>query len=1222
MGGHPDSGTNVQTPVRLHVEKGTKGSTGGPRGEQRLAERNKKAEQGLRPQLTRNRGLAMGDDERESESDLQQRLREAEKQLEKYESENQKKDHELRRTYQQLEAVEAQADSYKEQVDRYASELEGVKVDFELEKHRALDSLRAEHAMQFKFLQSQAEREWERTDNWISELRERLEREKEGFMQRIRMLEGELLRYQTQSGHGDPDACFDSGPSTNSGPSMNPALHCPPVGLYGNLPRDDMCSDDDCLTQTVKGELLTSASTDPGFMLQGHMHSFTPEEGAIVIEGAHREAVSRQSAHPNSGTVPPTDVQGHMQTATAVQGQMCPPDPVQGHTNQSMTNINVQRHSSERIPVSTTNQSKMHVQLPPPLIRMRPANEAAADGSTHGQSVLVQSMAELLKAQTQMLSVQAQAASIQGLPSLPAFTGEESPMQLFDEDFDHWLKSFEERAKVAKWTNEQKLYQFKAHLKKTALQMFRLLPEDEKFSYDKAVHALKKRFKPTDIEELRGIEFNQKMQQEESIEQLGIELQNLGRKAFPRMKEEEFDRLLKGRFFQALSSRWQRKLAAPKPGETFSELYDRARTLEKQHIKQISATAALRGDNNSSKQQQGRARPSSNNQRNQRSQNNSTPANTGQVTKVVRFSDTLPGAQHRNQPSAHPRGCYVCGGPHRARECPSRGARLEAPGRTRNNPSRTAQLTSMPTTTPSVSIEQVHSPRFTEEQLVQMLSQCRLQKEEALLEAHTESQCNTIRAHSPTTESNAVGPVLLLNLQIEGLPVEAMVDTGSQSTIISRNTLHKVKDQLLRQGKEVPKLRLPSVKLYGKDCDNDRNELNITSEVTLTLEVDGRSVKAPVFVQPNSEQPCLLGMNIAPELGLKFLDTQGFPLKECPSQICQGKVQLIQASTLPGRKGRFLEAKIDPPLASGTQIVFQPATEALHSRGVSAQDSLLSVLEQGTVLIPLQNFEHNNVDLIAGLELGRAEPLEMKVAVKPGDCSLAWPGHPTDQPRSKCSKVTTRNQAKLHQDRKLKLMSQLNLSQVNLTAEQYAELEGKLLDNADVFALDGSELGYTDIVKHSIDTGDHSPIKQNPRCTPFVHRDKISQLVNDMLKQQVVQPSTSAWASPVVLVPKKDGTLRFCVDYRRINAVTKKDVYPLPRVDDILETLRKAKFFLTLDLAAGYWQIAMDPATRDKSAFTTHCGLFEFLRMPFGLCNSPATFQRLMQTILSGLERI
>ena len=120
--------------------------------------------------------------------------------------------------------------------------------------------------------------------------------------------------------------------------------------------------------------------------------------------------------------------------------------------------------------------------------------------------------------------------------------------------------------------------------------------------------------------------------------------------------------------------------------------------------------------------------------------------------------------------------------------------------------------------------------------------------------------------------------------------------------------------------------------------------------------------------------------------------------------------------------------------------------------------------------------------------------------------------------------------------------------------------------------------------------------------------------MNNILKQQVVKPSSSAWASPVVLVPKKDGNLRFCVDYRKINTVTKKDVYPLPRVDDILDTLGKAKYFSTLDLTSGYWQIEMDPATRDKSAFTTNCDLFEFLRMPlnFGLCNSPATFQRLM----------
>ena len=102
--------------------------------------------------------------------------------------------------------------------------------------------------------------------------------------------------------------------------------------------------------------------------------------------------------------------------------------------------------------------------------------------------------------------------------------------------------------------------------------------------------------------------------------------------------------------------------------------------------------------------------------------------------------------------------------------------------------------------------------------------------------------------------------------------------------------------------------------------------------------------------------------------------------------------------------------------------------------------------------------------------------------------------------------------------------------------------------------------------------------------------------------------------------PKERWNLQFCVDYRRVNAITKKDVYPLPRIDDILDILGQAQYFSTLDLASGYWQIEMDPATKDKSAFTTHSGLFEFEHMPFGLCNTPATFQRLVQAVLTGME--
>ncbi len=135
-----------------------------------------------------------------------------------------------------------------------------------------------------------------------------------------------------------------------------------------------------------------------------------------------------------------------------------------------------------------------------------------------------------------------------------------------------------------------------------------------------------------------------------------------------------------------------------------------------------------------------------------------------------------------------------------------------------------------------------------------------------------------------------------------------------------------------------------------------------------------------------------------------------------------------------------------------------------------------------------------------------------------------------------------------------------------------------------------------------------------------MHRDKVATMITEMRERGIIRPSNSPWASPVVLVPKKDGQLRFCVDYRWLNSVTRKDVYPLPRIDDILDTLGKAKYFTSLDLASGYWQVELDESSHPKSAFATHRGLYEFVRMSLGLCNAPATFQRLTQVVLAGLE--
>ena len=190
----------------------------------------------------------------------------------------------------------------------------------------------------------------------------------------------------------------------------------------------------------------------------------------------------------------------------------------------------------------------------------------------------------------------------------------------------------------------------------------------------------------------------------------------------------------------------------------------------------------------------------------------------------------------------------------------------------------------------------------------------------------------------------------------------------------------------------------------------------------------------------------------------------------------------------------------------------------------------------------------------------------------------------------------------------------------DLTADQTTAVAALLASFADVSSSTKGDIGRTGAVKHSIDTGDASPIRQQDRRLPIHLRANAANEVQKMLSCGVIEPSSSPWASPVVLVKKKDGSTRFCVDYRKLNQVTVKDSYPLPRIDDSLDALEGAKWFSTLDLSSGYWQVEMVDCDKEKTAFTTGTGLYQFTVMPFGLWNAPATFEMLVEQVLAGMS--
>lgn len=314
-----------------------------------------------------------------------------------------------------------------------------------------------------------------------------------------------------------------------------------------------------------------------------------------------------------------------------------------------------------------------------------------------------------------------------------------------------------------------------------------------------------------------------------------------------------------------------------------------------------------------------------------------------------------------------------------------------------------------------------------------------------------------------------------------------------------------------------------------------------------------------------------------------------------PGQVCSVKVRGRRVWRIPGGTLQLVAATCSPQFLHDT-VLFEPPDDGLPA-GLLASPSLVQV-RGGTVWVPVVNVGTTEIVLYPRTRLGTLASVYV----------VSLPSGVTE-----VETITATVSAQVCQETPTVVEKIKSIDLSPLSLEEQEQVRALLCRYQSVFSQHEGDLGCTSLVSHEIPLLDDIPVRQRYRRIPPSEYEVVKAHINTLLEAKVIRESSSPFASPIVLVKKKDGSLRMCVDYRQLNAKTRKDAFPLPRIEESLDSLTGARWFSTLDLASGYNQVPVSESDRSKTAFCTPFGLFEWNRMPFGLCNAPGTFQRLMQ---------
>ena len=465
-----------------------------------------------------------------------------------------------------------------------------------------------------------------------------------------------------------------------------------------------------------------------------------------------------------------------------------------------------------------------------------------------------------------------------------------------------------------------------------------------------------------------------------------------------------------------------------------------------------------------------------------------------------------------------------------------------------------------------------------------IMANCRVRPEQSVQQPQETLQSKPVQSTQPSYSRLSR---VYLHTTLKGRPMRCLLDTGSDVILAPYEMISKYKCKLRKSA--IEKLKAAN----GSD-------IVVNGETTIPLHVAGRHLDTVALISKDISE-VILGIDWLRQNNcewdfinsrVRFEQGDWIDLVSRYNGLCR-RVYVSEDVLLEPRKETVIPAR-----ATLEHIRWKPPITAVEAH------KLQSGIYVGRTLIPPQ---HDQAKVCIVNTLLKPQLLTKGTCL--GNLQTA-------------NIIESAGLEEAQQDSESVVPKLMGNLPDELNAEQRASVRNLLTQYEDIFSKNEFDIGRTHLVEYNIDTGDSRPIRQPLRRQPLKHLDAIDENVEAMAKHGIIEPAASPWASNVVIVSKKDGSLRFCVDYRSVNAVTYKDSYPLPLIDNCLNAMSGAAWFSTLDLRAGYHNIPVAEKDRDKTAFITRRGCWRYTVMPFGLTCAPSVFQRLMDLVLCGLSYV